>query len=59
MKNIYILMLLLVLTGCKYPFDLDQKDAEPMAAIKSYLCADSLVTIDICKTVPLSQMQWR
>lgn len=56
MKNIYILMLLLVLTGCKYPFDLDQKDAEPMAAIKSYLCADSLVTIDICKTVPLSQL---
>ena len=56
MKNIYILILLLALTGCKYPFDLDYQNARPMTAIKSYICADSLVTIDICKVVPLAQL---
>ena len=55
MKNKYILILLLALTSCKYPFELDYMGAKPMAAIKSYVCADSLVTIDIYKTVPLSQ----
>lgn len=57
MKNRYMLiLLLLVLTGCKYPFDIDNKDLKPMAVIRSYVCADSLVTIDINKTVPLSQL---
>ena len=55
MKNKYILILLLTLTSCKYPFKLDYMDAKPMAAIRSYVCADSLVTIDIYKTVPISQ----
>lgn len=55
-RNLLILTMLLALTGCKYPFDLDQKDALPMAAIRSYMCADSLVTIDICKIVPLSRL---
>ena len=56
MKNRYILMLLLALTGCKYSFDLDNKDVQPLTAIRSYICADSLVTIDISKVVPLSQL---
>ena len=57
MKNRYMLILLLLaLTGCKYPFDIDNKDLKPMAVIRSYVCADSLVTIDINKTVPLSQL---
>lgn len=44
------------MTGCKYPFDLDYRDAKPTVAIRSYVCADSIVTIDIHKTVPLSQL---
>lgn len=57
MKNKYILILLmLALTGCRYPFELDTKDVKPMAAVRSYICADSLVTIDIDKLVPLSQL---
>lgn len=56
MKNKYILILLLALTGCKYPFDLDVKDVEPMVVVTSYLRADSLVTIDIRKTVPLARL---
>lgn len=56
MKNKYILILLLAFTGCKYPFELDYKDVEPMAAIRSYMCADSLVTIDIQKTIPLAKL---
>ena len=56
MKNKYILLLLLALTGCKYPFELDNKDVQPMALIKSYMCADSLVAIDINKIVPLAEM---
>ena len=51
-----LILLLLALTGCKYPFDIDNKDLKPMAVIRSYVCADSLVTIDINKTVPLSQL---
>ena len=51
MKNKYILILMLALTGCKYSFDLDYQNAQPMVAIKSYICADSLVTIDINKVV--------
>lgn len=47
-------MTLLTLSGCKYPFELDYRDAKPMVAIRSYICADSLVTIDIQKTVPLA-----
>jgi len=56
MKNKYILLLSLALTGCKYPFELDNKDVQPMALIKSYMCADSLVAIDINKIVPLAEM---
>ena len=56
MKNKYILILLLALTGCKYPFDLDQKDVKPMAVVRAYMCADSAVTINIHKIVPLSQL---
>ena len=56
MKNKYILILLLALTGCKYSFQLDYMDVKPMAAIRSYVCADSLVVIDIQKTVPLAQL---
>lgn len=55
-RNLLIITALLMLTGCKYPFELDQQDARPMAVIRSYLCADSLVTIDIRKTIPLSQL---
>lgn len=57
MKNKYILILLLALTGCKYSFDLDYQNAQPMVAIKSYICADSLVTIDINKVVPLAKLE--
>lgn len=56
MKKRYILILLLALTGCKYSFDLDYQNARPMTAIRSYICADSLVTININKTVPLAQL---
>ena len=56
MKNRYILILLLALTGCKYPFDLDQNGVQPIAAIRSYICADSVATININKTVPLSKL---
>lgn len=56
MKNKYILILLLALTGCKYPFDLDQKDVKHMAVVRAYMCADSAVTINIHKIVPLSQL---
>lgn len=57
MKKIYILLLLLLaLTGCKYSFDLDYQNVQPMVAIRSYICADSLVTIDINKVVPLAKL---
>lgn len=55
-RNLLIMMTLLTLTGCKYPFELDSRDARPMTVIRSYICADSLVTIDINKVVPLSQL---
>ena len=56
MKNRYILILLLALTGCKYPFDLDQNGVQPITSIRSYICADSVATININKTVPLSKL---
>lgn len=56
MKNKYILILLLALTGCKYSFDLDYQNAEPMVAIKSYVCADSAVMIKVRKVVPLARL---
>lgn len=55
-RNLLIIIALLALTGCKYPFELDNKDVHPMAAIRSYVCADSLVTIDIDKIVPLAEL---
>lgn len=53
-RNLLIITVLLSLTGCRYPFDLDNGNVRPMAAIRSYICADSLVTIDIDKLIPLS-----
>lgn len=55
-RNLLIITVLLSLTGCRYPFDLDNGNVRPMAAIRSYICADSLVTIDIDKLIPLSQL---
>lgn len=55
-RNLLIIITLLALTGCKYPFDLETADVKPIPVIKSYICADSLVTIDIRKAVPLSQI---
>lgn len=55
-RNLLIITVLLALTGCRYTFDLDQKDVQPMAVIRSYICADSLVRIDIGKAVPLSHL---
>lgn len=55
-RNLLIIITLLTLTGCKYPFELDQKAARPMAAIRSYICADSVASINIHKIVPLSQL---
>lgn len=55
-RNLLIITVLLSLTGCRYPFDLDNGNVWPMAAIRSYICADSLVTIDIDKLIPLSQL---
>ena len=54
--NLLILTMLLSLTGCKYSFGLDGTDAKPMVAIRSYMCADSLVVIDLHKTVPLANL---
>lgn len=56
MKNKFILTLLFALTSCKYPFALDYMDAKPMIAIRSYICADSVVTININKAIPLSKL---
>ena len=55
-RNLLIIITFLALTGCKYSFDLDYQNAQPMVAIKSYICADSLVTIDINKVVPLAEL---
>lgn len=56
MKNKYILLLLLAFTSCKFPFELDYKNVEPIAVIRSYMCADSVVTIAIQKTIPLAKL---
>ena len=55
-RNLLIIISFLALSGCKYSFDLDYQNAQPMVAIKSYICADSLVTIDINKVVPLAEL---
>lgn len=55
-RNLLIMMIMLAMTGCKYPFELDYKDVEPMTAIRSYICADSLVTVDVHKTIPLAKL---
>ena len=56
-RNLLIIITFLALTGCKYSFDLDYQNAQPMVAIRSYICADSLVTIDINKLVPLAELE--
>ena len=56
MRLISYLLLFVCLTGCRYPFDLDDKNMRPMVAIQSYICADSLVAINVNKTVPLTQI---
>lgn len=44
------------LSGCKYTFELNDKDMKSMLAVRTYMCADSLSTIYIHKTVPLTQI---
>ena len=56
MRIISFLLLFVCLTGCRYTFDLDDKNMRPMVAIQSYICADSLVAINVNKTVPLTQI---
>lgn len=55
-RNLLILTTMIALTGCKYAFELNDKDMKSMVAIQSYICADSLVSINIHKTVPLTQI---
>lgn len=57
MKNIYnkVLLLLLIpaLTGCRYTFDLQDNGLEPCICVMSYICTDSLSSIDVYKSVPV------
>ena len=55
-KNLLIMAVLVCVSGCRYPFDLNDSDMECMLAVQSYICADSTVSIHIHKTVPLTQI---
>lgn len=41
------------LTGCRYTFDIENNAQKPCLCMKAYICADSLTTIDVYKTVPV------
>lgn len=60
MKNIYdkVLLLLLIpaLTGCRYTFELQDNGLEPCICLMSYICADSLSSIDVYKSVPVQMV---
>lgn len=56
MRIISYILILACLTGCRYTFELDDKNMRSMPAVQSYICADSLVAINIHKTVPLTQI---
>ena len=56
MRKLIIFFALMVLTGCTYSFELKESDMKPMLAVRSKICADSLVVITVDKTVPLTQI---
>lgn len=56
MRNIIMILLLLVTTGCKYSFDLNDSDMKPMVAVRAKICVDSTVVINVDKTVPLTMI---
>lgn len=62
MKSIYnkllILLLIPVLTGCRYSFEIPDNGLEPCICLMSYICADSLSNVNVYKAVPV-QMSGR
>lgn len=41
------------LAGCRYSFDIEDNGLKPCMCIKSFICADSLVNVDVYKAVPV------
>ena len=57
MRTIYnpliLILLLSSVSGCRYSFDIEDGGLEPCICVMSYICADSLFSADIYKTVPV------
>lgn len=57
MRAIYnpliLILLLSSVSGCRYSFDIEDGGLEPCICVMSYICADSLFSADIYKTVPV------
>ena len=52
------MLLIPVLTGCRYSFEIPDNGLEPCICLMSYICADSLSNVNVYKAVPV-QMSGR
>lgn len=52
-KICLLLLGIVSLTGCRYRFDIEDNGLKPCMCIKSFICADSLVNVDVYKAVPV------
>lgn len=55
-SNIFCLLMLLTLSGCRYSFELNDSDMEPMIAVRASICADSTTQIKVHKTIPMTKI---
>lgn len=53
MKTIILLVGLIILSGCRYSFDINDSGLEPRICVMSYICSGEEAGIEVYKTVPV------
>ena len=49
-----IILTLLMMTGCRYSFEIDDIGLEPRLCVRSFVCADSSATITVHRAIPIT-----
>ena len=53
LKKIILLVGLIILSGCRYSFDINDSGLEPRICVMSYICSGEEAGIEVYKTVPV------
>lgn len=53
LKTIILLVGLIILSGCRYSFDINDSGLEPRICVMSYICSGEEAGIEVYKTVPV------